>query len=223
MLEKITIEPPEPADACVIWLHGLGASGEDFSRLLPYLQLPPNHRIRFIFPHAPIRAITINQGMKMPGWYDITSLDRDPTHQDISGILESRQAINVLIEQACQEGISPERIVIAGFSQGGVIALLTALCYPKKLCGVIALSTYLAAITVLETERTAQNQTTPILMVHGTQDDVVAYPLAKYAKQKLTQLGYTLKWHEYPMRHEVCPEEVAVLRTTLIDWLVTLK
>lgn len=197
----------EQATASVIWLHGLGADGHDFEAIVPELQLPEGSPVRFIFPHAPEQAVTINQGYVMRAWYDITSLDFNAA-QDAAGIRQSAEQLAALIESEHQRGIAYDRIVIAGFSQGGVIALQTGLRFPHRLAGIMALSTYLALPETLATEASQVNQEIPIFMAHGIDDDIVPYVLGEISKQQLVKQGYPVEWQSYPMGHSVHPDEI---------------
>jgi len=191
----------------VIWLHGLGADGHNFESIVPELTLNHAEQINFIFPNAPIQAVTINGGMRMPSWYDIldASLDREVAIEDI--YISSAQ-IEQLIQREIDKGIKAENILLAGFSQGGVIALHIGLRYPQKLAGIMALSTYLPTTEQLKTERAAVNNGTPIFMAHGTMDPVVHLPIAKQAFNDLKAMNYPISWHEYPMQHSLCMEEI---------------
>ncbi|MFN3238251.1 MAG: alpha/beta hydrolase [Pseudomonadales bacterium] len=205
LLEHIEIEPPSPATATVIWLHGLGADGHDFEPLVPELHLPNDHGIRFIFPHAPIRSVTINDGAEMRAWYDFVPHSEHGGSDDIE---TSRRQIEAFIEHEVARGIPTQRILLAGFSQGGVIALHTALRYPERLCGVLALSTYLHDFSATEAERTDANLAIPIMMAHGTMDPMIPIMRAATSRENLMRLGYDLRWYDYPMGHQVCLEEV---------------
>lgn len=200
------LEPSNTADAVVIWLHGLGADGNDFVPVVPELGLPADHRIKFIFPHAPSRPITINGGMEMPGWYDIASaeLRRDI---DIDGIKTSAQSIQAIIESEIASGISSERIILAGFSQGGAIAYYLGLRFGEKLAGIIALSTYVPAIESLEKEKNSHNDV-PVFIGHGSHDPLVSPTLGETAEKTLSDLGLTVTYRTYPMDHSVCLEEI---------------
>jgi phospholipase/carboxylesterase len=207
MLESITLDPPSPATACVIWMHGLGADGNDFVPMVPELGLPPDHSVRFVFPNAPTMPVTINGGYVMRAWYDIASAELDK-RADEAGVRRSQAAINALIAQQVALGIKAERIVLAGFSQGGVIALQTGLRYPEKLGGIMALSTYLACADSVGAEASTANRNLPIFMVHGSIDPVIPIALAKLSKSRLETHGYKIEWHEYGMPHSVCAEEI---------------
>ena len=204
-LEHVELEPPQAATATVIWLHGLGADGNDFVPIIPELELPNDHSIRFIFLHAPIRPVTINGGAEMRAWYDISP------HSDQSGtedIKVSSEQIRDFIEFEKSRGIPAHRILLAGFSQGGVIALHTALRFEERLAGVLALSTYLHDVNSVETERTDANLAIPIMLAHGTMDPMIPIMRAATARENLIRLGYDLRWYDYPMGHQVCMEEV---------------
>ena len=203
-----------PADAAVIWLHGLGADGSDFVPIVPELKLPDTIKIRFIFPHAPVRPITINQGYSMRGWYDIFSLDI-ANRDDESGIIESGNTLMSLCDEQLALGIAAERIVFAGFSQGGAIALHAGLRYGHRLGGIMALSTYLPMSQRLEDEASTANRRTPIFMAHGSHDAVVALQFGMQTRELLQQRGYPLQWHDYPMGHSVCAQEIS----DISDWL----
>lgn len=194
--------------AAVIWLHGLGATGDDFAAIVPELDLTACPPIRFVFPHAPSMPVTINGGYVMPAWYDIITLDSTTRTVDEAGIVRSREAIRRLIERENQRGVPSERIFVAGFSQGGAIAYATALTHPQRLAGIIALSTYIPTPALLETEATAVNAVLPIFAAHGTEDDVVSPELGTRARDLVLRLGHDVAWHEYPMPHSVCIEEI---------------
>lgn len=206
-LDSIIIETQEQPDAAVIWLHGLGADGNDFVPIIDQLQLPSHFAIRFIFPHAPVRPITINQGYQMSGWYDISSLSI-VEEEDEAGIKESSAILKQLCEEQEANGISASRIVLAGFSQGGAIALHCGCRYPKALAGIMALSTYLALPETLEDEISDSAIETPIFMAHGRQDDVVDYQYGKRSMEQLEANNLEVHWHEYDMGHAVCIEEI---------------
>ncbi len=196
---------PEGARHSVIWLHGLGADGHDFEPIVEQLSLA--EPVRFIFPHAPSMPVTINNGMVMPAWYDIRNMRIDQ-QQDEAGIHASAQAIIRLLEHEQAQGIESQNILLAGFSQGGAIALHTGLRYHKPLAGIMGLSTYLPLAEKLATERSEENRNTPIKLAHGSQDPVVPLQLAEMSQQALNQLGYDTELQVYPMEHSVCPEEV---------------
>lgn len=194
----------------VIWLHGLGADGRDFEPIVPELvddDWPP---IRFVFPHAPVRAVTINGGVRMRAWYDILGTEI-AQRQDEHGMRASIEMVNQLIARENTRGVASERIVIAGFSQGGAIALAAALRYPSKLAGVVALSTYLPIAENSAAERSEANRGLPVFMAHGNLDPVVGHALGQMSRGYLEQLGYVVDWHSYPMPHSVCAEEISDL------------
>jgi phospholipase/carboxylesterase len=203
-MEAVEIETGSPPQAAVIWLHGLGADGHDFEPLVPELRLAKP--VRFVFPHAPVQPVTINNGMRMRAWYDIFQFGGG--REDDQGIRASQRLIEELISQEVKRGIPENRIILAGFSQGGAIVLQTALRYPKKLAGVMALSTYLPIAATLEAERNAANAQIPVFMAHGQYDDIIPIRRAQESKIVLEKSGYRVEWHEYPMPHSVCGEEV---------------
>ncbi|WP_158880992.1 dienelactone hydrolase family protein [Rhodanobacter sp. L36] len=210
-LPAVEHEPSSAARFSVIWLHGLGADGHDFAPVVPELSdasLPP---LRFVFPHAPVRPVTINNGMSMRAWYDIAAFDLN-ARQDVSGMRSSVNEVETLIAREHQRGVPSERILLAGFSQGGAIALAAGLHHAEKLAGIIALSTYLPTYAALPEERSAANATVPIFWGHGSADPVVVQQRGLDSRDVLTSLGYTVEWHSYPMAHSVCAEEVADLR-----------
>ena len=189
----------------IIWLHGLGADGHDFEPIVDELTL--SHNIRFIFPHAPSIPVSINNGMVMPAWYDIR-LPQIDKEQDAEGIKKSQQSILALIEREIERGIKSENIILAGFSQGGAIALHTALRYQNPIAGIMALSTYLPLADTVEKEISEQNKNTSILIAHGTLDPVVPFNLALETQDTLNKLGYSSELKKYHMEHSVCPEEI---------------
>ncbi|WP_156863421.1 alpha/beta hydrolase [Casimicrobium huifangae] len=207
MLDCITLEPDSPATACVIWMHGLGADGNDFVPIVPELNLPTGHGVRFVFPNAPTMPVTINGGYVMRAWYDIISAELDK-RADEGGVRRSQALIEELIADQRSKGIAADRILLAGFSQGGVIALQTGLRHPDKLAGIMALSTYLACADSLGVEASAANRQIPLFMVHGSMDPVIPVALAKLSKARLETHGYKVEWHEYGMPHSVCAEEI---------------
>lgn len=204
----VEINPNGPPQACILWLHGLGADGNDFSPIVPELNLPAEHRVRFVFPHAPLRPITINRGYIMRGWYDVTDATFNEDH-DLSGIRASTAAIHDRIASEIARGIPSRRIVLAGFSQGGCIALHAGLSYPHPLAGILALSTY--TVTSGDPEWTAApaNASTPVFMAHGIQDTVIPRRFGERSAAVLRERGYSVEWHSYPIAHSVCPAEVA--------------
>lgn len=208
LLPAIEIETGDNPRHAVIWLHGLGADGSDFEPVVPHLGLDDSPGVRFVFPHAPAIPVTCNGGYVMPAWYDIISLEPNSREVDAAGILKSREALRALIERENRRGIPAERIFLAGFSQGGAVAYTTALTHPEKLAGLIALSTYLPTPQVVRDEATAANRDLPIFAAHGVIDDVVSPVLGLAARDFLTKMGYQTEWHEYPMPHSVCMEEI---------------
>ncbi|MEM9381664.1 MAG: dienelactone hydrolase family protein [Planctomycetota bacterium] len=207
LLDCVVLEPGRPANASVVWLHGLGASGHDFPPIVPELGLPKDHAVRFVFPHAPAIPVTVNGGMVMPAWYDILGMDFD-RRVDEAGVRRSAEAARALLEREKGSGIPAERIVLAGFSQGGAIALHEGVRHPERLAGILALSTYLVCDCDIESERSEANGATPILQCHGTQDPMVTPAMGEAARERLTGLGYGVEWHAYPMAHQVCAEEI---------------
>ena len=205
--DAVVLAPETLATGSVIWLHGLGADGHDFVPIVPELRLPPSPAVRFVFPHAPMRPVTINNGMRMRAWYDIVDLSPGGT-QDETGIRESAAILAKFIQRERDAGVAASRIVIAGFSQGGAIALHQALRHPERLAGVMALSTYLPLRTTLAAEATAANRDLPILMCHGSLDPVLPLRLGSSSRDLLRTQGYAVEWKEYPMQHQVCLEEV---------------
>ena len=194
----------------VIWLHGLGADGHDFEPIVPELVDEAWPAIRFVFPHAPVRAVTINGGMRMRAWYDILGLEI-AQRQDERGVRESIAFVQGLIARENARGVPSERIVIAGFSQGGAIALASGLRHPQRLAGVVALSTYLPIAESSADERSEANRALPIFMAHGSLDPVVGHALGQMSRSYLEQLGYAVQWHSYSMPHSVNAEEIADL------------
>jgi phospholipase/carboxylesterase len=204
----VTIEAPTPATACVIWLHGLGADGHDFEPIVPELGLPPGHGVRFVFPHAPIQPVTLNAGYAMRAWFDVSNPDLRVA-LDRAGIEAAAQAIRELIDDQVARGIPPAAIVLAGFSQGGVMALHIGTRTPEPLAGVVALSCFLADPARLPTMVTAAARSTPFFLAHGTVDSVIPFALGEEALTALTAAGIDVEWHDYGMAHGVCAEEVA--------------
>jgi len=205
-LSTIEIQPQSAHKYSVIWLHGLGADGHDFEGMASELHLNAESNIHFIFPNAPIQPITVNGGMHMRAWYDILEMSLE-RKVDRAGIYQSAKLVGQLIEQEMDKGVPSEHILLAGFSQGGVIALHAGLSYPHKLAGIIGLSTYLPTLEQLKTERSAANNAVPIFMGHGILDSVVAIESAKAAFHALNDLEYKVEWHDYLMEHSVCIEE----------------
>ncbi len=203
-LNCVVVEPRAEPRAAVIWLHGLGADGHDFEPIVPELGLED---VRFVFPHAPVRPVTLNGGMPMRAWYDIAALGAR-IQQDVEGIRDSARLLQRLIEREHERGLASERLVLAGFSQGGAVVLQTGLRFPERLAGIMALSTYLPLAETLEQERHEANLEVPIFMAHGVADPVVAYDYGRASCERLLKAGYRVEWHEYGMEHGVVMEEI---------------
>jgi phospholipase/carboxylesterase len=212
--EAVEVETGANPTAAVIWLHGLGADGHDFEPIVPELVRPGERALRFVFPHAPIRPVTLNGGFAMRAWYDIVSLERRGP-EDEAGIRAAQATVEALIRRENARGIAAGRIVLAGFSQGGSIALFAGTRYGEKLAGIMGLSCYLLLAGRLTTERSAANQSTSIFLGHGLQDPIIAPVLGEQARSSLETAGYPVEWHSYPMPHSVCPQEVA----DIAQWL----
>jgi phospholipase/carboxylesterase len=210
--EAVILEPAAKPEAAVVWLHGLGADGHDFVPIVPELRLPPTPGVRFIFPHAPVRPVAINNGMRMRAWYDITP---DMRRQDAAGIEASSRIVQGWLEREIADGIAADRIVLAGFSQGGAIALHTGLRYPQRLAGLLALSTYVPLAEAFAKEARAERKDTPILMCHGQHDGMLPLSLGAWSRDLLKERGFDVQWREYPMQHQVCAEEIA----DIAQWL----
>ena len=206
-LTTVEIEPTGTAHSSVIWMHGLGADAHDFEPIVPELRLPPELGIRFVFPNAPIRPVTVNGGMRMRAWYDVLSMDL-PRQEDPDGVYASERAIYELLEREKKRGVPAERIVLAGFSQGGAMALHTALRYPDRLAGILALSCYLPLASQLNGERRSANRQTPIFMAHGDYDAVIPLSYGQQSAALLESLAYRVEWQDYGMGHEVCWQEI---------------
>lgn len=210
LLPAVEIEPRSTARHSVIWLHGLGADGHDFPPIVGEMDLDPALAIRWIFPHAPAIPVTINGGMVMPAWYDIRTADFHVRH-DEAGIRLSAARLERLIEREVARGVPSQRIVLAGFSQGGAIALFAGLRHARRLAGIVALSTYLVLGETLAAERSPANLDVPIFQAHGTLDPMVGHERGEATRRTLERLGYPVEWHEYPMLHQVCLEEIEAL------------
>jgi phospholipase/carboxylesterase len=218
LLETVTVETGPNPTFSIIWMHGLGADGHDFEPLVPELLDNSMPVIRFVFPHAPVRPVTINNGYQMRAWYDIIGIDRRSA-EDFEGINASAQAIAALVQRENERGIPTNRIFVAGFSQGGAMALHIATRYPQSFAGVIALSCYLPVARELPAAHNAANLGTPIFMAHGSQDPVVPIALGQYSREALEAVGYGVEWHTYLMPHSLCPEEIAHLKAWLASRL----
>jgi phospholipase/carboxylesterase len=210
-IERTTAPNPRHA---VIWLHGLGADGNDFLPIVPELVDPKWPPLRFVFPHAPVRPITINGGMAMRAWYDISGQEI-AQRQDETGIRSSIVLLEELIEREIARGVAAENIFLAGFSQGGAIVLAGGIRHAQRLGGIVALSTYLPMAEKTDAEASAANRAAPIFMAHGMLDPTISHALGEMSRDYLVQRGYAVAWHAYPMAHQVCMEEIADLR----QWL----
>jgi phospholipase/carboxylesterase len=201
---------PQPRHT-ILWLHGLGADGNDFAPIVPELVGPEWPAVRFVFPHAPVRPVTVNGGLPMRAWYDIAGTDISQ-REDAPGVRASVQEVEALIAREAERGIPAERVILAGFSQGGAITLAAGLTHAQRLEGLVVLSSYLPLADAVMAARHAANATTPIFQAHGSHDPVVPEPLGKLARDRLTSQGYAVDWHSYPMGHQVCLEEIVDLR-----------
>jgi phospholipase/carboxylesterase len=206
LLDAIQLETGRDPERSVIWLHGLGADGRDFVPIVGELALPAAP-IRFVFPHAPVQPVTINNGMSMRAWYDIVADDL-ARREDERGVRASQGLVEALVARERERGVPAARIVLAGFSQGGAISLQTGLRHPERLAGIMALSTYVPIAATLEAERNAANADVPIFMAHGTQDPIIPLANARRSRELLERLGYPVEWHEYAMPHSVSPQEI---------------
>jgi len=218
LLPTVQVETGQKPVASVIWLHGLGADGHDFEPIVPELRLPAELPLRFVFPHAPVRPVTLNGGYPMRAWFDIVKIG---LHQprDLPGMQASQAAVEALIAREIQGGISASRIVLAGFSQGGAVALFTGLQHADKLAGIMALSTYLPLGEGMDIQIASANALIPIFYGHGTQDPVVPLQLGEYTRNWLSQQGCMVSWHPYPMPHSVSAEEILHIRAWLLSML----
>jgi phospholipase/carboxylesterase len=213
-LDGVEIETGPQPRSTVIWMHGLGADGHDFEAIVPDLVRPGERALRFVLPHAPIRPVTINGGMAMRAWYDITGFQRR-VQQDESGIRASAAAIDALVRREGERGVPSERVVLAGFSQGGAMALFAGTRATEKLAGIIGLSCYMLLEDTFASERTSVNQPTPVFLAHGTRDPVVDVSLGEATRVLLQETGYSVTWQRYPIPHSVSPEEL----THIAAWL----
>jgi phospholipase/carboxylesterase len=207
LLESLEVETAPSPRAAVIWMHGLGADGYDFVDVPPVLRLPESLAVRFVFPHAPMQPVTINGGMVMRAWYDIRP-DAGARREDEPGLRQSQRQVEALIAREKTRGVPAARIVLAGFSQGGAMALQTGLRHPERLAGIMALSCYLPLADLVAAEASAANRDVPIFLAHGTHDPLIPLTRARRALESLTGLGYAVEWHEYPMPHSVCDAEI---------------
>jgi len=217
-LPPIEIETAPNPTASIVLMHGLGADGNDFVPVAQELDLSSVGPVRFVFPNAPVMPVTINGGYQMPAWYDIYGPNL-VQREDEAGLRRSQASIEALIEKEKSRGIAADRIVVAGFSQGCAMALMTGLRHKEKLAGIVGLSGYLPLAATLAAERDAANHDTPIFLAHGSHDPVVVLPRATATREALQALGYRVDWHEYPMAHSVCMEEIADLNTWLLKVL----
>jgi phospholipase/carboxylesterase len=213
-LESVIVETGPQPSFTIIWMHGLGADGHDFEPLVPELVERGMPSLRFIFPHAPVRPVTLNNGYRMRAWYDIAGIDRRSA-EDFAGMQASADAIAALVSRENEAGIPSTRIAIAGFSQGGAMALHLATRSADRFAGIIALSCYLPLSRELATKKQAANDATPFFMAHGVQDPVVPFLLGDESRAELQKAGYAVEWHDYPMPHAVCEPEVADIRAFL--------
>ena len=207
LLEAITIETGADPDASVIWMHGLGDDGKGWSEVVPALNLPQSLAVRFIFPHAPVIAVTINNGMRMRAWYDIRQANLSE-RADLEGVLASQAHVDALIAREVSRGIAARRVILAGFSQGGAIALYAGVRYAERLGGVIGLSTYLVGFDRVAAEASAANRDVPIFMAHGTLDGVVQLAWAERSRDALRAGGWDVEWHTYPIEHSAVIDEI---------------
>ena len=216
--ETVEVGRGEAADGSVIWLHGLGADGHDFEPIVAELNLEEHADVRFVFPHAPVRPVTINGGVPMRAWYDVLSLDRSGP-QDEAGIRESAASLLQLIDLEKARGVATNRIVIAGFSQGGAIAMHAAMRFPEALAGLMALSAWMPLESTIDAEVVNSSESQPrdlsVLMVHGSFDPILPLAAGQHARDIMQKAGFTVQWHEYPMAHAVCAEEIADIRRWL--------
>jgi phospholipase/carboxylesterase len=208
LLDALEIETAPNPDTAVVWMHGLGADGHDFEPIVPELGLPARPGIRFVFPHAPLRPVTINQGHVMRAWYDVRAL-AGVRREDEAGVRQSARQIEALVERERQRGIAPRRLVLAGFSQGGAMALHVALRYSERLAGILALSCYLPLAGTLATEAAPANRDVPIFWAHGVHDPMLPLAMAEQGREQVAALGYRIEWHQYPVPHSICADEIA--------------
>jgi phospholipase/carboxylesterase len=214
LLDAVEIETGPSARIAVIWMHGLGADGHDFEPIVPELDLPDGLAVRFVFPHAPMRPVTINGGAVMRAWYDVTGLG-GARREDERGVRASQRDIEALIEREKRRGLAASQILLAGFSQGGAMALQTALRHPERLAGLVVLSSFLPLADALAAEASPANRDVPIFMAHGIHDPLIPLARGRESRDRLLGLGYPVEWREYPMPHSVCAEEIADLSAWL--------
>jgi len=215
-LETLELETGPRPRASVVWLHGLGADGHDFEPIVPELDLPDTLPVRFVFPHAPLQRVTVNGGAVMRAWYDIYELG-GMRREDERGVRASQAAVEALLGREKARGVAAGRLVLAGFSQGGAIALQAGLRHPERLAGILALSTYLPLRDTVEAEATAASRGVPIFMAHGLHDPLIPVERARQSRDRLLALGYPVQWREYPMPHAVNVDEIR----DVADWLTT--
>ena len=218
LLETVEMETAPAPTASIVWMHGLGADGHDFAPIVPELELPV--ATRFVFPHAPMRPVTINYGAVMRAWYDVRGVGGE-RREDAEGVSTSAEQIEALIARERARGVAAERIVLAGFSQGGAMALHTGLRHRERLAGILALSCFLPLADRLADEAAPANRDVPIFLAHGRHDDLIPIARARRAHEILTGLGYRVEWHDYPMPHAVCPEEIADISAWLTKTLAS--
>jgi phospholipase/carboxylesterase len=217
--ECIEVNPPGDPEAAIIWLHGLGADGHDFETIVPQLRLPDSLPVRYIFPHAPKRAVTINGGLMMRAWFDFFNVDLTADSIDHDHFRESVGLLSALIENEMRSGMTSDRIVLAGFSQGGAIALHAGLHYEKKLAGILAMSMHLPTVAKSAAAFSSTAKQVPIMMTHGQLDPIIPLSKALETRQALSDLGYAVDWHDYPMPHSVCDQEIQDIRSWLLKVL----
>jgi phospholipase/carboxylesterase len=217
--ECIEINPPTDPTATIIWLHGLGADGHDFEVIVPQLRLPDALAVRYVFPHAPMRAVTINGGLVMRAWFDIFDVNLEADSIDHDQFLESSGMLAALIEKELRSGMDSERIVLAGFSQGAAVVLHTGLHFEKRLAGILAMSMHLPTVADTASGFSTAGKQAPIMMAHGQMDPVIPLDRAIETRQALIDLGYAVDWHEYPIPHTVCAEEIEAIRTWILKVL----
>jgi phospholipase/carboxylesterase len=220
LLDAIEIETAPAPQASVIWMHGLGADGHDFVAIVPELDLPESLPVRFVFPHAPMRPVTINDGYVMRAWYDIRD-DGGVRREDVAGVRDSQRRIEGLIARERARGIAATRIVLAGFSQGGAMALHTGVRYPERLAGIMALSCFLPLADTVAGEASPANRDVPLFMAHGTEDPLIPLARGRRARDLLLDLGYPVAWREYAMPHSVCDAEIRDVSAWLREVLGT--